>query len=284
MFIGYANDIYELLKTPIKDTDDDQLYYTKAYLNEEFRKAHNFKLDHRSEIFQNLHGATNVVQIEYDAVTQTSYLFNSDFETKPMILHGNGLSKLNLNSLANYLGETYSDNICTTCKLRNIELDEVKLPIVTMAVFIETAVPFFEEFLDKILTISYPKANIHLIIHNNVNFHKDLVNEFVTKFGGEYMSIKAIREEDSVNERNARDLAIAEAKKHESDYLFVIDADVHLDNPDVLRELIKYNRNFIAPLVVRASGLWSNFWGALSESGFYARSNDYLDVVNNKVR
>lgn len=284
MFIGYANDIYELIKTPIKDTDDDQLYYTKAYLDEEFRKKHNFKLDHRSEIFQNLFGVTNIVQIEYDAETQTSYAFNSDFETKPSVLHGNGKSKINLNGLANYLSESFTDNICTTCTLQNIELDEQKLPIVTLALFIEHAVPFFEEFLDKILTLTYPKTNIHLIIHNNINFHKELVDEFVKKFGGEYMSIKAIQEEDSVNERKARQAAVDDATKFESDYLFVVDGDVHLDNPNVLRDLVKTNRNFISPIVTRASGLWSNFWGALSETGYYARSNDYLDLVKNKVR
>lgn len=57
MFIGYAADIYEILKTPIKNTDDDQLFYTRAYLDKNIREKLKIKLDHRSEIFQNLHGA-----------------------------------------------------------------------------------------------------------------------------------------------------------------------------------------------------------------------------------
>jgi len=33
-------------------------------------------------------------------------------------------------------------------------------------------------------------------------------------------------------------------------------------------------------MLVRPGKLWSNFWGSLDESGFYARSEDYLELVN----
>lgn len=75
-----------------------------------------------------------------------------------------------------------------------------------------------------------------------------------------------------------------QAMTRDSDYLFMVDSEVHLDHPDLLRDLIKQNRNFIAPIVTRLEQIWSNFWGALSENGYYARSNDYLDIVNNKMR
>lgn len=60
MFIGYAAAIYEILKTPIKNTDDDQLYYTRVYLDTNIREKSKIKLDHKSEIFQNLHGAIGI--------------------------------------------------------------------------------------------------------------------------------------------------------------------------------------------------------------------------------
>lgn len=57
-FIGYASDVYEILdKAAIKDEDDDQLFYTTIYLQDELRLRHKIKLDHKSEIFQNLYGA-----------------------------------------------------------------------------------------------------------------------------------------------------------------------------------------------------------------------------------
>ena len=35
----------------------------------------------------------------------------------------------------------------------------------------------------------------------------------------------------------------------------------------------------VAPMITRAGRLWSNFWGALSGDGYYARSEDYVDIV-----
>ena len=52
-FIGYAKDIYDVVTHhEIQNHEDDQLYYTKLYLDENFRKQHKFKLDHKSVIFQ----------------------------------------------------------------------------------------------------------------------------------------------------------------------------------------------------------------------------------------
>lgn len=57
-FTGYVSDLYKLLSyAPIQDTDDDQLFYTKAYLDEDIRANLKIKLDHKSELFQNMNGA-----------------------------------------------------------------------------------------------------------------------------------------------------------------------------------------------------------------------------------
>lgn len=61
LYIGYLNEILQLLNyEDIKDSDDDQLFFSKAYLDEEFRNKLNFKLDHNSELFQNLNGAISM--------------------------------------------------------------------------------------------------------------------------------------------------------------------------------------------------------------------------------
>lgn len=60
LYMGYAPEIYKLLTyRPIKDDDDDQLYFTEAYLDETLRNNIKLKLDHTSEIFQNLNGAAS---------------------------------------------------------------------------------------------------------------------------------------------------------------------------------------------------------------------------------
>ena len=57
-FIGYAPDLYKIVtQVPVADTDDDQLFYTKIFLNDELREQYKIKLDNRAEIFQNLNGA-----------------------------------------------------------------------------------------------------------------------------------------------------------------------------------------------------------------------------------
>ncbi len=75
-----------------------------------------------------------------------------------------------------------------------------------------------------------------------------------------------------------------ECQEDQCDYLFVIDSIAHLDNPDVLMKLISLNRTIISPMILRPEKTWSNFWGDLTEEGFYKRSPDYMDIINaNKV-
>uniref|UniRef100_A0A8B9JVB0 Procollagen-lysine, 2-oxoglutarate 5-dioxygenase 2 n=1 Tax=Astyanax mexicanus TaxID=7994 RepID=A0A8B9JVB0_ASTMX len=68
----------------------------------------------------------------------------------------------------------------------------------------------------------------------------------------------------------------------ECDYYLSIDADVMLTNRQTLKLLMEQNRKIIGPLVTRHSKLWSNFWGALSLDGYYARSEDYIEIVQGK--
>lgn len=57
MFIGYAENIYNILESAkVGDQDDDQLFYTNAFLNEKLREENRFQLDHKSKMFQNLNG------------------------------------------------------------------------------------------------------------------------------------------------------------------------------------------------------------------------------------
>lgn len=57
MFIGYASNIYNILvSAKIQDHEDDQLFYTVAFLNEKLRDDNQIKLDHKSNLFQNLNG------------------------------------------------------------------------------------------------------------------------------------------------------------------------------------------------------------------------------------
>lgn len=68
------------------------------------------------------------------------------------------------------------------------------------------------------------------------------------------------------------------------DYLFVVDGTVVLKNKDTLKILIKQNKPILAPIMTKEGKLWSNFWGATGEDGYYARSRDYLAIVQRERR
>ncbi|XP_018319536.1 procollagen-lysine,2-oxoglutarate 5-dioxygenase 3 isoform X2 [Agrilus planipennis] len=291
LYMGYAPEILQLLEhQSIGDEDDDQLFFTKAYLDKELREKLQIQLDHDSSIFQNLNGAINELKlVEVETKERNEFRLKNVLTNKsPSFVHGNGFTKLKLNSLGNYIARAWNPvDGCRHCKWRTIDLTDVpdnKLPTVLVAVFVEIPTPFLEEQLMKIYKLDYPKNRIHLFLHNKLKYHADTVKGFVEKYGGDYLSIKEIKAEDGTSEWNARDLSLELTLRKKCDYYFSIDSLAVLDNPKTLRLLQEQNRTVVAPLLARYGKSWSNFWGALTTDGFYARSHDYLDIVYNTKR
>lgn len=119
--MGYAPQIYALLEKTIEDADDDQLYYTNAFLNKDLREKLGMQLDTQSKIFQNLNGAKDDVKLNVDLETNEGVLQNINFQTNPNVIHGNGPSKFELNAFGNYLAKTFNKK-CLTCEEDRIEL------------------------------------------------------------------------------------------------------------------------------------------------------------------
>ncbi|ALC43711.1 Plod [Drosophila busckii] len=277
-FMGYAPQVYALLEEPIEDTADDQLYYTKVFLDEAKRAKLEMKLDTQSRLFQNLHGAKNDVKLQVDLDSNQGTLQNINFMTTPAIIHGNGLSKIELNAYGNYLAKTFND-VCLVCQENLLDLDESKLPIITLTIMVPQAVPFFDMFLANIEKLNYPKDHMHLFMYSAVPLHDELIKSYAEQQGKQYASAKYVLSTDQIDERAGRQLALDKAIMQHSDYIFSVDGDAHIDDEEVLRELLRHNKQFVAPLFSKYHELWSNFWGALSDGGFYARSHDYVDIV-----
>lgn len=283
LFIGYASKVYQMLKTPVKDMDDDQLYFTKAYLDKQQREELNIKLDHTATLFQNLYGVEEQIILALDEDTKETYLKNTEYSTTPLVIHGNGLSKNTLNGYANYLAGAFVDGECQTIKENILELDEENLPVVLLALFIEKATPFLDEWFEKVAQLNYPTEKMDLFIHNNVGHHQDTIDQYIEKYKSKYRSFRIADYRDDFEELAGRSLAVQNCIKNKCDYMFVIDSDGHIDNPDTLRKLITLNRNIVSPVLTRPEKVWSNFWGALNPQGFYARSSDYMDIVGRKI-
>ncbi|XP_033006284.1 procollagen-lysine,2-oxoglutarate 5-dioxygenase 2 isoform X2 [Lacerta agilis] len=280
-FIGYSPAVNSIVQQwNLQDNDDDQLFYTKIYIDQLKRERINITLDHKCNIFQTLNGAVDEVLLKFEDGRARGR--NSLYDTLPVTLHGNGPTKLNLNYFGNYIPNGWTRETgcgaCDTDLLDLATLDEI--PTVTIGVFIEQPTPFLPKFLDRLLTLDYAKEKITLFIHNNEVHHERHIKKFWEKAKHMFKTIQIVGPEEYLSQADARNMGMDICRqKEECDYYFSIDADVVLTNPSTLKLLMEQNRKMIAPLVLRHGKLWSNFWGALSPDGYYARSEDYVDIV-----
>ncbi|VDM48459.1 unnamed protein product [Toxocara canis] len=291
LFMGYAPEIWRIINEyPVDDKDDDQLYYTNIYLDEKLRNSLKISLDSMSYIFQNLNGVKDDIALEFDD-NGDAHVTNVPYNTHPIIIHGNGPSKLFLNYLANYIGKTWSAQegclFCENDKLVNLkDIDEKSWPSLTLAIFIAKPIPFIREFLNSVEKFAYPFSKIDVYLYNNQKYNEKDVDEFVRRAGERFRSIHVDNVLADLNEREARSLAVEYAMKMENEFLLVLDGDVHLTNIDTIRILVEtasaLETGILAPLVVQPERLFSNFWGALSDNGYYARSEDYVDIVKSR--
>jgi len=283
-FIGYAPELYQIVThSDIGDDGDDQLYYTKIFLDPALRKKFNIKMDYTAQIFQNLNGATADVELHFKGTE--AFLQNTAYNTVPLVIHGNGASKMVLNTLGGYLADSWNpDAGCTACWEDQIDMPQKKedYPVVFVAVFLEQAMPFTEEFWARLLAQEYPRDKLHLFVHNAVDYHVKELATLKTQLEGELASVTVVGPADGMKEWHARNHAIEQCLKTKAEYYLNVDAAAHLDNKHALTLLIRQNRDIVAPLLIRPYKAWSNFWGALTADGFYARSMDYMEIVEEK--
>ncbi|XP_028650523.1 procollagen-lysine,2-oxoglutarate 5-dioxygenase 2 isoform X2 [Erpetoichthys calabaricus] len=282
--IGYAPYISQIVQQwELQDNDDDQLFYSKIYLDPLQREHLNMTLDHKCQIFQNLNGAVDEVLLKFG--TERVRARNSLYDTLPVIIHGNRNTKIHLNFLANYIPNAWNfKSGCGICDNDLFDLSKVKeYPTVTIGIFIEQATPFVPEFFQRLLNLDYTKEKINIFLHNNEVYHEKHTQRFWEQNRNAFKSFKFVGPEENLSQGEARNMGMDLCRQDEScDYYFSIDADVVLTNPKTLKSLIEQNRKIIGPLVTRHGKLWSNFWGALSLDGYYARSEDYIDIVQGK--
>uniref|UniRef100_A0A8C1C2V8 Procollagen-lysine,2-oxoglutarate 5-dioxygenase 1 n=1 Tax=Cyprinus carpio carpio TaxID=630221 RepID=A0A8C1C2V8_CYPCA len=259
-FIGYAPNLKQMLSDwSGADSDSDQLFFTKIYINPEKRV---------NEV---------VLKFEDGRVRARNVLY----DTLPVIVHGNGPTKLQINYLGNYIPNLWMfETGCTICNedLRPLSgLQESEYPVVVIGIFIQQPTPFVTVFFERLLNLKYPKNRLRLFIYNQV---KCIFNKY---HESEYQGVKLIGPEEDIDPETSRDIGFDMCREDiDCVYFFSIDVDVVLKNRDTLRILIELNKPFIAPMMSKPGRLWTNFWGALSADGYYARSEDYVDIVQGR--
>ncbi|KAF3703649.1 Procollagen-lysine,2-oxoglutarate 5-dioxygenase 2 [Channa argus] len=282
--IGYAPYINRIVSQwNLHDNDDDQLFYTKIYLDPLQRQTLNMTLDHKCQIFQNLNGAVDEVLLKFG--TAQVRVRNTVYDSLPVVVHGNGYTKMYLNYLANYVPNAWNyEHGCSHCDDNVLDLTQLKeYPNVMVGVFIEQPTPFLPEFFQRLLTLDFPKDKLNIFVHNNEVYHEKHIQKFWEENRNVFNSFKVVGPEEILSQGEARNMGMDLCRKDITcDYYFSIDSDVMLTNRQTLKLLIEQNRKIIGPLVTRHGKLWSNFWGALSPDGYYARSEDYVDIVQKK--
>ncbi|XP_068202798.1 procollagen-lysine,2-oxoglutarate 5-dioxygenase 1 isoform X2 [Palaemon carinicauda] len=288
-FIGYAPEVYKIVSAEkVENTDDDQLYYTKVFLDKKSRDRLKIKLDTQAKIFQNLNGQFSDVSLKF--TEDDTHITNTVYQTFPVVIHGNGPSKILLNSVGNYIAKSWTqEDGCLACKEQMFNLghlSEEEYPRVLVSVFVIKPTPFLEEMLDKVERLNYPKNRINLLVYNQVALHEKLVDSWAEKQEKNklYSSVKLLPFGGKLKEWHARNLATEQCLAHGCDALLNIDSEAHLDNPDTLKLLISHNRPVLAAMMIKKGQAWSTFWGAINNEGFYARSMDYMDIINNNRR
>ncbi|TKS77016.1 Procollagen-lysine,2-oxoglutarate 5-dioxygenase 1 [Collichthys lucidus] len=285
-FIGYVPNIKEMVADWTgEDSDSDQLFFTKTYIDSAKRKSINITLDSKCRLFQNLHGALDEVVLKFeDGRVRARNLL---YDTLPVMIHGNGPTKLQINYLGNYIPNTWTfETGCTVCHedLRPLTaLKESEYPLVVIGIFIQQPTPFVTVFFERLLKLQYPKNRLKLFISNQETHHERQVSSFLQDHGKLYQDVKTIGPEKELDGTESRNLGFDMCRKDKDcDYFFSVDIEVVLKNEDTLKVLVEQNLPIVAPMITRAGRLWSNFWGALSADGYYSRSEDYVDIVQGR--
>ena len=74
-------------------------------------------------------------------------------------------------------------------------------------------------------------------------------------------------------------------KKKISDYYFMADTSHVITKINMVEQLASTNKSIISPMLTpKAHTVFTNFWGKVSNSGYYERSSDYIDIVTSTKR
>uniref|UniRef100_A0A8C4HUV6 Procollagen-lysine,2-oxoglutarate 5-dioxygenase 1 n=1 Tax=Dicentrarchus labrax TaxID=13489 RepID=A0A8C4HUV6_DICLA len=293
-FVGYLPNIKEMVADWTgEDNDSDQLFFTKIYIDPAKRVRF---VSLQCSLYPSGLNSNNyevVLKFEDRRVRARNLLY----DTLPVIIHGNGPTKLQINYLGNYIPNTWTfENGCTLCheELRPLTaLKESEYPLVVIGIFIQQPTPFVTVFFERLLKLQYPKNRLKLFIYNQETHHERQVSSFLKDHGSLYQDVKFIGPEEEMDGVASRNLGFDMCRKDKDcEYFFSLDIEVVLKNENTLKILIEQNlqnissfllHSFIlAPMITRAGRLWSNFWGALSVDGYYARSEDYVDIVQGR--
>ncbi|CAG9830491.1 unnamed protein product [Diabrotica balteata] len=175
---------------------------------------------------------------------------------------------------------------------------ENKQPTILVSILVRNKAHTLPYFLSNFESLNYPKDRMALWIRSDHNTDNSLeiIRQWISSVKFKYHSINTEFIEDGTqypgehgpahwtNERfnhiiNLRESALEFAKNIWADFLLSLDCDVFLTNPDTLNYLVSKNYTIVAPML-RAEGLYSNFWHGMTDDYYYQRTEEYTPVLH----
>ena len=231
-FIGRAQDILNILDEEVKDSDDDQFYYSKKFLTGDY----GIGLDYNCEVFQTF-GDT---EIELYLNKSFAELHNTVTSTQPCIAHGNGPidSKYYFNYACNFISGNFREAFGYLQFNEESELD-VKNTRILISVFDTSPNPeHIYQCLDSLRFLDYPHENLGIAIYTNNETRKRGISRYLAQGDfANYESIMLIQRGDD-NWLRTKNLKLAK----DFDYNFNINSNVYLDKRDIFFELIGHDK------------------------------------------
>ena len=247
------------------NSSDDQLYFSRKLRDHrEGTLATRIALDSECHVFQPLNG---LEAHEWQCESPGYRFRNTETQTEPVVLHGNGPSSRTLVGLSNYVAGAYSDFYKTT---RHSSDDSIDVGELALGLFF-FGTPFEAEFIETVENLDLDYKRTTLFVWRAPGVDVRLGNAFRTGFrkNGKILT-------DDYAE--ARALFLENAASEGARFAFMIQSDALLNRASTVRELAQWNTTVVAAFLQRELGVWSSFWTDMRPDGWYRRGFDALRV------
>ena len=178
--------------------------------------------------------------------------------------------------------------------------DDDLYPTIFVALLLSNKAHTLPHFFRLFRDLHYPKDRLALfirsdhngdltgdIIHKWIHTHQQdyhLVNVSVTdaqEFYPNDVGPLAWTDERFRHVMTLKEEALEEARRVWADFVWFLDGDVFITNPDTLSHLVSLEFTISAPML-KSLGLYSNFWAGMTETFYYKRTDDYLPILDKK--
>lgn len=267
------------------NTDDDQGYFTMAYLAAHSSKNWDISLglDTEAVLFQTLHGVKlKDLQIAPDA----SNLHNLVTGSQPSVIHGNGPEyvKRVVNLLGNWLAwshmhvhEYYPGR--SAPGIPSSSARSCDLTVLT-AIVVDTqpSDEHWRVFFAGLASQDVPSSCLEIQVHDNAHASRAELQERLAPLLEELAISVAFLHRD-IPSWALRNRIIDTAASTAADFLVMLDTNVVLTNTGTLRHLLKDNAPGVSTAVLQStSAANSNFWSFIEDSGQY-RGSPYQSPI-----